>query len=154
MLRIVFGTFFEEIGAKVKNILKLSYLYQMQYVVQFDINQQSNPYAKFSPLNLLIHVGLTGCFYPIFRRCSTRMLSMNLQHTLRQLRKEEHNARVMALLKRNAIFYKRQRQALSSQWGQKILFEVEFLYSLPSRFLLGKIVGFENTLGTKMFACL
>lgn len=43
------------------------------------------------------------------RRCSTRMLSMNLQHTLRQLRKEEHNARVSALLKRNAIFYKRQR---------------------------------------------
>ena len=34
---------------------------------------------------------------------------MNLQHTLRQLRKEEHNARVLALLKRNAMFYKRQR---------------------------------------------
>ena len=43
------------------------------------------------------------------RRCSARVLSMNLQHTLRQLRKEEHHARVANLLKRNAIFYKRQR---------------------------------------------
>ena len=46
---------------------------------------------------------------PDSRRCSARMLSMNLQHTLRQLRKEEHNARVTSLLRRNAIFYKRQR---------------------------------------------
>lgn len=43
------------------------------------------------------------------RRCSARVLSMNLQHTLRQLRKEEHHARVTNLLKRNAMFYKRQR---------------------------------------------
>ncbi len=43
------------------------------------------------------------------RRCSARMLSINLQHTLRQLRREEHNARVTALLQRNAIFYQRQR---------------------------------------------
>ena len=46
---------------------------------------------------------------PDSRRCSARMLSMNLQHTLRQLRKEEHNSRVTSLLRRNAIFYKRQR---------------------------------------------
>ena len=46
---------------------------------------------------------------PDSRRCSARMISMNLQHTLRQLRKEEHNARVTSLLRRNAIFYKRQR---------------------------------------------
>ena len=43
------------------------------------------------------------------RRCLARVLSMNLQHTLRQLRKEEHHARVTNLLKRNAMFYKRQR---------------------------------------------
>ena len=64
-------------------------LHYCALIYTYDINQNNYNYSS--------------------RRCSTRMLSMNLQHTLRQLRKEEHNARVMALLKRNAIFYKRQR---------------------------------------------
>lgn len=43
------------------------------------------------------------------RRCSARLLSLNVREALRQLRQREHKKRVTALVQRNADFYRRQR---------------------------------------------
>ena len=43
------------------------------------------------------------------RRCSARLLSQKVQQTLKQLQKDEHEIRVAQLVKKNIIFYKRQK---------------------------------------------
>ena len=43
------------------------------------------------------------------RRSSSRFLSKSVQRGLRQLKKDEHDQRVADLVKKNAIFYKRQK---------------------------------------------
>lgn len=43
------------------------------------------------------------------RRCSARLLSLNVREAIRLLRQKEHKARVSALVQRNADFYRRQR---------------------------------------------
>ncbi len=43
------------------------------------------------------------------RRCSARLLSVNVREALKNLRQREHKARVTALVQRNAHFYQRQR---------------------------------------------
>ena len=45
----------------------------------------------------------------IARRCSARLLSLNVREALKQLRQREHKARVTAVVQRNADFYRRQR---------------------------------------------
>ena len=72
-------------------------------------HQQDSTYLEVPPLNSVSNENELSSPGSGSRRCSARVLSMNLQHTLRQLRKEEHHARVANLLKRNAMFYKRQR---------------------------------------------
>ena len=41
------------------------------------------------------------------RRCSARLLSLNVREALKQLRQKEHKARVTAVVQRNADFYRR-----------------------------------------------
>lgn len=43
------------------------------------------------------------------RRCSTRVLSLNVQQTLRHLRQQEHKSRVEARIEKNAEHYEKQR---------------------------------------------
>ena len=43
------------------------------------------------------------------RRCSARLLSVNVREALKNLRQREHKARVTALVQRNANFYRRQK---------------------------------------------
>lgn len=43
------------------------------------------------------------------RRCSARLLSLNVREAIRVLRQKEHKARVSALVQRNADFYRKQR---------------------------------------------
>ena len=43
------------------------------------------------------------------RRCSARLLSQSVHQTLKQLQREEHESRVAELVRKNRIFYRKQR---------------------------------------------
>ena len=50
----------------------------------------------------------SGNEMPADRRYSTRLLSQSVAQTLRQLKKDEHEFRVLELIKKNKRFYHRQ----------------------------------------------
>lgn len=63
------------------------------------------------------------------RRCSARLLSLNVREALNQLRQKEHKARVTAVVQRNANFYRRQRMCeCASLMSALILFSIMSLY--------------------------
>ncbi len=80
------------------------------------------------------------------RRCSARLLSLNVREALRQLRQREHRKRVMALAQRNANFYRRQRccecgamtsaLALFSAFSLYIVFAYGFYFGQREDFTL------------------